>query len=226
MDATRLPWERGELFGLLVVKCDIAGAKAPWTAQSPSERSTSVAARSGRAKDLHEQVRAPEIDWRHLLEELCQRVIAAEERGKPIVLLRNVTSRNIEDRKVKAFGLPIPLDQPTIWYAAGGTGKSTLAAALAGELEQRNIPTLVADWETGEEDYRASAARIFGEDLPDIKYRRCDRPLVIEAQSIAQQIDECGIRYVIIDSADTLRTDVQRRLKSRCGSFERFARCA
>jgi hypothetical protein len=102
---------------------------------------------------------------------------------------------------VTAFGLPIPLDHPTIWYAAGGTGKSTLATALAGELERRDIPTLVADWETVQEDYRATATRIFGDDLPDIKYRRCDRPLVIEAESFAQQIDECGIRYVIIDSA-------------------------
>ena len=118
-----------------------------------------------------------------------------------MVLLKNVPLRSGEDRMVKVFGLPIPLDHTTIHYAAGGTGKSTLGGAIAGQLEQRGIPTLILDWETSEDDYRGTAVRLFGDDLPEIKYRRCDRPLVIEAESIAQQIDECGIQYIVIDSA-------------------------
>ena len=202
MDAKRLRWERGELFGLLIVQCDIAGAKAvDGTVSVGTFNLTSVSARSGRAKDLHEQVKAPRSTGR-----TCSKNCASgsSRRGTWPSLsscLRMSRPTNSEDRMVKVFGLPIPLDHPTIWYAAGGTGKSTLAAALTGELEQRGIPTLILDWETSEDDYRATAVRLFGDDLPDIKYRRCDRPLVIEAESIAQQIDECAIRYVVIDSA-------------------------
>jgi len=202
LEAKRLRWERGELLGLLVVQCDIAGIKhVDGTVSVGTFNLTSVSARSARAKEIHGQVNAPEIDWRMLLEELCQRTIQAEERGQPIVLLKNVTPKSRDDQTIRIFGLPLAVPHPSIFYGAGGTGKTTIAAALAGELERLGISTLVLDWETNEDDYHATMRALFGDDLPDVKYRRCERALTIEAESIANQIDECGIRYVVCDSA-------------------------
>jgi hypothetical protein len=184
------------------VQCDIAGAKVvDGTVSIGTFNLTSVSARSARARELHAQVRAPEIDWRTLLEEVCQRVIRAEEQGSPIVLLKNVTPVERDEATLSVLGLPIAISHPTIYYGSGGTGKTTIAAAIAGELERRGIPTLILDWETIQDDYHATMRRFFGDDVPDVKYRRCERPLTIEAESIAHQIDQCGIRYVICDSA-------------------------
>jgi predicted ATP-dependent serine protease len=85
----------------------------------------------------------------------------------------------------------------------GGTGKTTIAMGICGELERRSIPTLYLDYETNECDCRAVAERMFGAECAklDLKYRRCERPLYLEAESIAEQVDECGIQFVIVDSA-------------------------
>jgi hypothetical protein len=163
----------------------------------------SVSARTARAKELQGAACAPEIDFRLMLEELCQRVITAEQNGQPIVLLRNVERQALDRRVVSFHGLPVPLNHPTIVSAKGGTGKTTISMSIVGELERRGIPALYCDYETTEQDARDVAERLFGPEFAelDLKYRRCERPLYLEAESIAQQIDRLGIQYVVIDSA-------------------------
>jgi hypothetical protein len=202
-DVTRLRWERGELFGLLSVASDLPGSKTVDGMLSVGTFNlTSVSARSARARELAACATAPEIDFRTLLEEFCQRTLKAEQTGQPIVLLRNMEVPS-EEAGVTVFGVPIPLRNPIIAYGPGGTGKTTIALGMAGALEQLGIPTLYLDWELNEFDHRRLAERLFGPDLGglDLKYRRCERPLVIEAEAIEQLIERCGIRYVICDSA-------------------------
>lgn len=201
-DVTRLRWERGELFGLLTVACDIAGAKTVDGILSVGTFNlTSVSARSSRARELSARALAPEIDFGTLLEELCQRTLKAEQAGQPVLLLRDVTPVPTDQSVITVYGLPIPLRHPIIWFSHGGGGKTTLSQTVAGELERQGITTLVLDWELNEYEHRATLERQFGADMPAVKYRRCERPLVVEVDGIAQQITECGIDYVVCDSA-------------------------
>jgi hypothetical protein len=203
-DVKRLRWERGDLFGLLTVRCDLAGASTvDRTLSMGTFNLTSVSGRSSRAKELDTAAAAPEIPFRLMLEELCQKVILAEQAGQPVILLRHVEPQPLDSRVVSFHGLPIPIRHPTIASALGGTGKTTIAMSICGELERRGIPTLYLDYETNEYDCRTVAERLFGPEFAelDLKYRRCERPLYLEAESIAHQVDQCGIQFVIVDSA-------------------------
>jgi hypothetical protein len=202
LDVKRLRWERGELFGLLIVAADFPGAQVvdgilslgTFNLTSPTTRNT-------RARELATRARAPEIDFSQLLEELCQRAIRAEETGRPLVMLRNVQVPTAVDLDaISIGGFPIFKRHPAILFGDGGTGKSTLGLYFAGELERRGVSTLYLDWELDEHDHRRQLEKLFGEDMPDVKYRRCDRALIIEAENIAEQVRECGIDYVICDS--------------------------
>jgi hypothetical protein len=202
LDVTRLRWERGELLGLLSVAADFAGAKVVDGMLSVGTFNlTSVSARTTRAKELAARANAPELDFSQLLEELCQRTIKAEETGRPLLLLRDVQplAEDLADN-ITIAGFQILRRHPSILFADGGTGKSTLALYFAGELERCGVSTLYLDWEMDEYDHRLQLERLFGRDMPDVKYRRCERALVIEAESIAEQVRQCGIEYVICDS--------------------------
>jgi len=151
MDVGRLGWERGELFGLLEVRCDIVGARAVEGCISVGTFNlTSVSARTSRAKELKDAALAPEIDFRLYLEELCQRTIRTEQEGHPVILLSNVVTTTEPEAVKFVHGIPLLLKHPTIWYGHGGTGKSTLALAAAGELERQDVSVLYLDWETNE----------------------------------------------------------------------------
>jgi hypothetical protein len=202
LDVKRLRWERGELLGLLSVYADFAGAKTVDGALSVGTFNlTSVSARGTRAKDLALRASAPEIDFGSLLEELCQRSIAAEEHGTPILLLRDVDPLPASDAaNIVIEGFPVLRRHPTILFGDGGAGKSTLGLWLAGELQRRDLRTLYLDWECDQYDHRLLLERLFGADMPEVTYRRCERPLIIEADGIAEQVQECGIDYVICDS--------------------------
>jgi hypothetical protein len=80
----RLRRDRHELIGELAVACDIAGAKTVDGFLSIADFNLSSAqARTTRARLLAERSAAPDIDWAGLVEELCQKTIAAERIGSP-----------------------------------------------------------------------------------------------------------------------------------------------
>jgi hypothetical protein len=91
--------------------------------------------------------------------------------------LSNVVANVCEEATANVYGLPLLLKHPTIWYGHGGTGKSTLALGVAGELERQSVSVLYLDWETNETTNHAILTRLFESELPDVKYRRCERPL-------------------------------------------------
>lgn len=202
LDVKRLRWERGELFGLLSVAADFAGAlTVDGILSLGTFNLTSPTTRNTRARELATRAKAPEIDFASLLEELCQRTIRAEETGRPLVLLRTVERPPADEAAtVSIAGFPILRAHPSILFGDGGTGKSTLALYFAGELERRGVSTLYLDWELDQFDHRQQLEKLFGADMPDVKYRRCDRPLIIEAEAIAEQVQQCGVDFVVCDS--------------------------
>lgn len=201
-DVKRLRWERGELLGVLTVSCGLSDARTVEGVLSVGTFNlTSVSARNTRAKDLASRAMAEDLDFGGWLEELCQRTIKAEEAGREIVLLRDVKLPPAEtDQPIDICGFPILLRHPSIIFGDGGTGKSTLALFMAGELERKGVSTLYLDWELDAHDHRRQLERLFGDDLPDVKYLRCERPLTIEAEGIAEKVRNSGVEFVICDS--------------------------
>jgi hypothetical protein len=141
LDVKRLRWDRGELFGLLLVAADFAGAQTVDGMLSVGTFNlTSPSARKTRAVELATLAHAPEIDFRALLKELCQRTIKAEETGRPFVRLKKIV-RPLDDGNgtFAIAGFPILRRHPLIVFGDDGSGKSTLGFNFAAELERQGI---------------------------------------------------------------------------------------
>ena len=94
--------------------------------------------------------------------------------------------------------MPILRHHPQIPFAPGGGGKSLFALALLGELGRQGIRTLLLDWEMdgGEQRTRGDALDL----PPTIRYRRCDQPLIVLADSIRRDVIDNRIDFLLIDS--------------------------
>ena len=199
-DVDRLRRERHELKGELAVRCGLAGARAVnGNSLSVADFNLSSArARTERARHLGKLADATEIDWDRLLEEFCQRVLMAEREGKPATLLREVP-RPVDDH-LDVEGVRLHRRHPAIAFGDGGSFKSYLGLYLAGRLDQRGIQVLFADWEFSGEDHRDRLERLFGSEMPGVRYIRCERPLVYEADRIRRIVQEDEIHYLLCDS--------------------------
>jgi hypothetical protein len=202
LDVDHVRRERHELHCELSVFTDLAGAPTveggllSWgTLNLNSQRS-----RKAMAEDVQGLLGAPEIDVRHMFETLCLKVVAHERNGRPAVILRDVPRPSTTDATVNIDGFPILREHPIILFGDGGTGKSTLAQYFAGRLEQQGLGVLYLDWELEQSDQRVTLERLFPDDMPEVKYRRCEEPLAIEIDGIERQVRECGIDFVICDS--------------------------
>lgn len=210
----RLTRSRGETHGELNVQCGLPGTKsADGNIHQARFNLTSTTARTAVAKVLAQRANAPEVDWMDLLEDLCRRVLAADREGDPI-------------EKIGALPIPLgdsyrlnpilPLDQVTILYGDGGTGKSTLACAIGVSCQTgvavipgwtpRQGPVLYLDWEA---DRNALNARVrgiaMGAHIPfvvQIDYQNCRRrgPLHAFAEDVARAVDVEGYGLVVVDS--------------------------
>jgi hypothetical protein len=90
-EVDRLAWRYQELSGELLVRCDLQGTEAINGVLSVATFNLSSArARSERARQLEQQSRAHDVPWSTLIEELCQRVLAAERSGEPAIALADV----------------------------------------------------------------------------------------------------------------------------------------
>lgn len=152
-----------------------------------------------------------DVPWERMLEVVRADVRASQQGGAPFVRLASLRPgpmRWLIDRVV-------PLGDPTIVYAAGGTGKSTLVAALATvaatgrrlgpfRLSGQPRPVVVCDWETtGPEWARRLGAigRAVGHEPPEaIDYRPESAPLVDVVDSLRLKVRAVGAGLVVIDS--------------------------
>lgn len=192
--------ERHELFCELSVSCGILGARAidgclsigTFNLSSPQARQT-------RAKLLAERARARGIDWSSLLEEVCQRVLSAERTGAPSILLRDVPKPAAEE-EFDILGLRFPKSHPSITFGDGGTLKSYLELKVASDLASQGVRVGYFDWELDKFTHRRRLEQINGPDMPDVRYVRCDKPLVYEVTRLRRTIQQDRLDYAIFDS--------------------------
>ncbi|HYN08043.1 MAG TPA: hypothetical protein VES67_11685 [Vicinamibacterales bacterium] len=97
-------------------------------------------------------------------------------------------------------GVYLPRRHPGILFADGGGLKSYWLAYALGQLNRRGFRVGFFDWELSGEDHRDRLERLFGADMPDIKYVRCDRPLVYEVDRLKRIREEEQLDYLGFDS--------------------------
>jgi hypothetical protein len=202
-DADRLRRDRGELIGELSVSCGLTGARVidDGVLSVGTFNFSSPRTRQEHAKRLAERSRTSgQLDWHRYLEELCQRVIKAERTGPPAVNLRHLP-RPEADVDHEVDGFRFPQHHPTILFGDGGACKSLLALYLAGRLAQRGLRLGMFDWELDAAQHRLRLEGLFGQDLPDIFYVRCDRPLIYEADRLQRLTQQEQLDYILYDSA-------------------------
>ncbi len=200
LDVDRLRRESGALVGELVVRCTLPGALTFDGILSAGDVNlSSVRARQERGKYLTARARVDDLDFTGLLEELAQRVIAAEREGAPLVMLRDIPRPSPDETRV-VDGLPLLARHPMIVFGDGGAAKSYLALYLAGRLEQMGTRCVIYDWELSGEDHRDRLERLFGSEMPAVRYHRCSAPLIYEADRIRRDVRTERLNYLILDS--------------------------
>lgn len=200
-DISRLRRDRSELVGELAVMTTMTGARTFEGVLSIANFNlSSMTARRDRAKYLAERAQALELDWAGALEELCQRVLKAEQTGTPVVPLSSLAKPGVMEEFTVA-GIPLLQRHPVLWFGDGGSAKSYLALYVAAELARRGIPVLYADWEFSGEDHRERFERLCGPDMPvTLSYTRCQAPLTEEVGRLRGWVLKAGIKYVVCDS--------------------------
>lgn len=201
-DVDRLHRERHELHGELTVTTGIAGARV--VDGSILSRSafnfSSTRARQDRAKFLLERARTgKDVDWTTLIEDLCHRVLTAENTGKPAVLLHEVPRPAPEAFHV-VEGWSLPKYHPAMVFGDGGGCKSLIALYCAGRLAQAGVRVGYFDWELSAGEHRGRLEGLFGNAMPMIHYVRCDRPMVYAVDHLKRIRQELGLEYAVFDS--------------------------
>lgn len=214
MALDRLARVRGELKGELAVDCGLPGTRSVDGHLYAAGFNVSAGPQRGAvARQLAKRANTGDIDWEDLLEDFCRRVMAAEREGDPI-------------EKVGALPIPIgesyrldpilPLEQTTILYGDGGTGKSTLAAALAVSVQEgvalldrwnpRRAPVLYLDWEAGRSSINRRIRGVaMGAHIPrvvQVDYLDCRRrgALFAFAEDVSRMVEQAGYGLVVVDS--------------------------
>src|SRR5262249_13708807 len=154
-----------------------------------------------RAKVVKERAKAKGgVDCSGLFELFCKKVFEAERTGDPFVRLRDLPRPERND-DIHVEGLTFPSRHPSILFGDGGSAKSYVALYLAGVLAQRGLSVALFDWELCGEDHRDRYERLFGAEMPaNVWYRRCERPLTIEVDSLRAGVREHQVAYAIFDS--------------------------
>ena len=155
-----------------------------------------------------------EHDWQSVLDHVARFTVRSFDVAEPRV---DVT---LHVPTVASPWLVYPFvrsKQPSVIYGDGGTGKSTLAMAIAISLAcgkpvvpgmevESQAPIIYGDWETDEDDASEVAqyvARGAGLVIPKdtFIYRRFSGPLPEHVDTLLKDIAETGARMIVIDSA-------------------------
>ena len=202
-EVDRLRRERHALVGELTVRCDLAGARTVDGVLSVGDFNlSSIRALEDRGRYLNRRAKtkAEEIDWTGLLEEFVQRVVPADREGHPAISLRELPDRP-NTTTATAAGFPILTAHPQMIFGPGGALKSLLALNVAGELTKLGHRVLLIDWELSAYDHRDRLHRLFGADVPDIRYVRAERAVTHEVDRLRKIIRDDRIDFAIFDSA-------------------------
>lgn len=199
-EVDRLRRVRDELVCELTVRCELAGARVVEGVLSVADLNLSVVrAREERARYLGTRAYAADIDWTGLLEELAQRVIRAERAGTPSVSLRDLP-RPAADTTWSVKGFPVLARHPMCVFGDGGAAKSYFALFCAGELARAGRSVVLFDWELAGDDHRVRLEALYGADMPNVRYLRCDRPLAHMIDQVKRVVREDEAEFAIFDS--------------------------
>jgi hypothetical protein len=153
------------------------------------------------------------------VEELAQRVIAAERAGEPDLCLADpIPVERVEILDVN--GLKLPQRHPAMLFGDGDSCKTYLALYVLGELERRGLRVGLADWELSEADHRERLCRLFGEPLPAVRYLRCARPIVHEADRLRRWVRERQLDYIVCDSVGYASAGAPESAEVAMGYFQ------
>lgn len=207
---TRLREARGELSGELTVERDGMHLLAQrFNVSSGTARAAVARALAGHPFGGEGPNRTA-IDWREVLEQFCLRVLVLERVGDPT---EEVGTRELASAPPRVIDPYLPEAISLVW-GPQGTGKSTIAVAVAVTLEEyvEVIPgwhpreqrkVLILDWEASAQEWNDRIVRIaagLGIDSPAIAYRRMRRPLVDQVEELSAEIDQRGIGFLVVDS--------------------------
>jgi hypothetical protein len=208
----RLSRSRGDLSGEVNVSMGLPGTRsADGYLHSARFNLSSGPARGALARTLAKRSSAEDIDWEDLLEDFCRRVMVQEREGSPVEFVGDRPTRIAAAWQLDPI---LPAEKPTILYGEGGTGKSTLATAIAVSVETgvaviegwipRQAPVLYLDWETSADDVDEHVKGVArGANIPrtvTLRYRRCFGPLADQVEEIARIVTEHHIGLLVVDS--------------------------
>ena len=168
--------------------------------------------RASFVKRLAERAGAVDLDWAAVVDEAVHATLQLHTAGTPLVSLADLPPRVDPGPRLDPI---LPAQTAIVLFGAGGTGKSTLAAAVGVSVASgvtvvpgwrpRKAPVLLLDWE--EEDYIVKervVAIARGASLPalprDLLYRRMAGRLADEADTVARLVAEEGVGLMIVDS--------------------------
>ena len=168
--------------------------------------------RASLVKRVAERAGSVDLDWAAIVDEVVHATLQLHTAGAPVVALADLPPRVEPGPRIDPI---LPAQTAIVMFGAGGTGKSTLAAAVgvsvaAGVLVvpgwvPRKAPVLLLDWEG--EDYIVKervAAIARGANLPelprDLLYRRMAGRLADEADTVARLVAEQDVGLLIVDS--------------------------
>lgn len=191
---------RGALVGELIVYSELAGAVTFDGVLSAGDLYlTNPKARQERGRLLAGRARSESVDFESLLEELALRVCKLERMGAPSVALRDV-AKPVGGGFYEVNGLHLARQHQGIAFGDGATAKSMVLLHLLGTMAQQGIKVALFDWELSAEDHRVRLERLFGFDMPDVRYVQCHRPLVYEVDRLRRITREDGIAFGGFDS--------------------------
>lgn len=195
----RLRRERQELWGELAVTVFPPNVPDGIVISCSDFNVSSQRSRQDRAKFIAERGQTNGFDVYGAVESLCQQVTLAERQGSPLVSLRDLP-RPTADETLEVEGLPLLARHPVIFFGDGGASKSLSGLYFAGRLVQQGHRVGLFDWELDGADHRVRLEDLFGSAMPDVKYKRCDRPLSYIQEAVLRDVRNERLDYVIFDS--------------------------
>ena len=198
----RLRWDRGELHAEVGVWTGLVGVKKvddDGLVTVSSLNLSSGRMRRERAKELAERFRV-KLDLIGMVEEVSLLVLAAERRGTPAIILRDVPRPN-PDAEYDVAGFRFPKHHCTIGFGDGGSLKSYHALQFGGELATCGVRVALFDWELDADAHRLRLEQLFGAAMmPDVRYVRCERPLIYEVDRLKRIVRDERLEFAIFDS--------------------------